>query len=175
MDIKSRKASLEVLSESDRERVLQRAVQIDEMRGSPVADVRAAAAEAGISNEAFDQAIAELEREAVGPVKTAPARRRSLAIAVGLVLALAGTWVMRRAVPVEVPATPVEQSFVLRCLSPQQAADLVRPVLGQGGTVVSRGEASQVLVVRGTDAQVAQVRVLLDERDAAACPVSPAP
>jgi len=156
--------------------VLQRAVQIDAMRGSRVADVRAAATEAGISPEAFDQAMAELETETGSTVSPAPTRGRSLLIvASAFAIALAGVYFARRAVPVEAPAATVEQSIVLRCLSPQQAAELLRPVLGETGTVESRGDASQVVTVRGTGEQVERARAMLEERDANACPVPTAP
>ena len=69
---------LDLLSEAARERVLARASEIDAARGTRVADLRAAATEAGISAEAFDQALAELESEEGGVAIAAPkaSRRR---------------------------------------------------------------------------------------------------
>jgi len=98
MDERSRKASLEVLTESARERVLQRAIEIDAARGTPVADLRAAAAEAGISTEAFDQAMAELEGESATvarPQSRSRPRTLWLAVSVVLALAIAALFVMR--------------------------------------------------------------------------------
>jgi hypothetical protein len=80
-----------------------------------------------------------------------------------------------------VPAAPMaEEAIVLRCLSPDEAADLVRPMLQlrENSIVARAGETSRVLTVRGTPAQLQQVKSLLDQQQVAgspACTPRPAP
>ena len=84
----------EVLSEPAAARLLARASELDELRraGSTVAELRAAAAEAGISARAFDAALTELqvaEQERMPAVRQQPPRRsRMLALAVGGMLTI---------------------------------------------------------------------------------------
>lgn len=173
---RSRKATLEVLTESARERVLRRAAEIDAARGSQVADVRAAAVEAGISSDAFDQAIAELESESAPAVRRrrSPLQRTWLRVSAAIVAALLAFVIMRLAAPAPESVAVTEQSFVLRCLPEQQAAELLRPVLGPNATVVTRGEGSGIITVRGTPSELEAARSVIEGREATACPVPPA-
>jgi hypothetical protein len=172
----------EVLSDPVAERLLARASELDaaDGAGAPVADLRAAAAEAGISAGAFDAALAELHRAGQGRVSDVSGRprRRMWARAVGVaVLIAAGTFaIMRSRVPTSATAaatTPmVEEAIVLRCLSPGEAAELVRPLLRlRTNTVVySPTHAPRVLTIRATPAQIQNVRSLLDRREGAGAP-----
>jgi hypothetical protein len=173
---RSRKASLEVLTESARERVLRRAAEIDAARGSQVADVRAAAVEAGISSDAFDQAIAELESESTPAVRRPRSRlqRTWLRVSAAIVAALLAFATMRLLAPAPASVAMVEESFALKCLPAGQAAELVRPLVAPNGAVFTRGDDSRIITVRGTGEQLARVQPALDQRDAAACPVPPA-
>ena len=68
----------EVVPEQVATRLLERASEMDAARtsGSSVADLRAAAAEAGISAQSFDAALAELQREVTVGAAIAPKRSR---------------------------------------------------------------------------------------------------
>jgi hypothetical protein len=77
-------------------------------------------------------------------------------------------------------APMVEEAFVLRCLSPGEAAELVRPLLHlRTNTVVySPTHAPRVLTIRATAAQIQNVRSVLDQHEGAgapACASKPAP
>jgi hypothetical protein len=84
----------EVLSEPTAARLLARASELDEARraGSTVADLRAVAAEAGISAPAFDAALEEVrvaEQERLSDVRhQRPRRSRTVALAVAGMLAI---------------------------------------------------------------------------------------
>lgn len=168
----------EVLSETVTTRVLARASELDAARatGATVSELRAAAAEAGISAAAFEAALAEVqgaESQPVAHVESRPRRRLGLlATSVALVALLAVVLVSMRVVPNVAPVTsPVEQTFRLRCVSSAQAADLIRPLLQPSNTLVFPPDSREV-VVRARQAQLENVRAALDraEREAPACP-----
>jgi hypothetical protein len=176
----------ELLSEAAAARLLARASELDAAgrAGSEVADLRLAAAEAGISAHAFDAALAELQRagQARAPDVSAPPRRRRLlwAFATGAAAIMAGgaltvwhDWT---------PAGPpmVEEAMLLRCLSPGEAAELVRPhlTLRSNRVVYPAANASRVLTLRATPAQLQQVRSVLaayEGTGSPACATRPAP
>ena len=170
-----------MLPEKVSERLLRRASELDvaNRSGAEVAKLRAAAAEAGISHAAFDAALAELREEENAQVAAPAARSRSTsrvwAIVVGAIaILLAGVITMRTVVPV--PAVVVEQSFALRCLSPDQAMALLRPLLddGESGIRASPSRAPGIITVRTTPEQMQRVRSTLEVQDvagSAACAV----
>lgn len=106
-------------------RLIERASELDvhHAAGSAVADLRAAAAEAGISARAFNAALAELHGQENAPVPEVQVVPRTRS----------RKWV----------APVVEASILLRCLSPGEAAALMSPLLTTGsGTVVAGGPAA---------------------------------
>jgi hypothetical protein len=175
-----------VLPESLATRVLERAVELDQMRtaGSSVADLRSAAAEAGISAGAFDAALAELEHGDRVPAPAAPKRkpkRVRLSVIAGTVAVLVGFFAFMRTVPepVQVPAEPMnEEAIVLRCLTPTEAAEVIRPLAQLYPNIVLRtAESSRVLTIRATEKQLQQIKALLDQHEApgsTACATRPA-
>ena len=171
----------EVLSAPAAARLLARASELDELRraGSTVSELRAAAAEAGISAPAFDAALVELQAagQATLPEVKKPPRRRSrlAALAAGGVVAL--VFVSRMLFPTSGAAEPlVEESIPLRCLSANQAAELVRPLHTDGNTTLSGKDGRDVLTIRATPEQVQRVRSTIAEREESlACTVPPAP
>lgn len=163
----------EVLTDQMAQRILARAAELDAAQKAAVevANLRAAAVEAGISSSAFDSALDEIQGDAQPPA--APSRRRgprSRALILGAsVLVVFGAMAVTRAVaPVRIPMA--EQAFLLRCLPAGEAAELIRPMLGPTSTVaVSPARAPSTLTVRSTPEHMARVRAFLDERDGAAC------
>lgn len=178
----------EVLPESAAARLLARASELDAARGAgaAVTELRAAAAEAGISARAFDAALAELHGtgQARVPAVSGRLRRRprTWALAAGLA-ALIGAGalaVTQTRVPAGAAAPVVEEAFLLRCLSPGEAAELIRPLLTlpTNGIVYSPAHAPRVLTVRATPAQIQNARSVLDRYESAgspACAPGPAP
>lgn len=181
----------EVLSDPVAERLLARASELDAAHGAGAAvdDLRAAAAEAGISAGAFDAALAELHgagQARMPEVSGRPRRRPRPWARVVLVAALiaAGAFaVIRSRTPTDAvagaAAPMVEEAFVLRCLSPGEAAELVRPLLHlRTNTVVYSRTHPRVLTIRATPAQIQNVRSVLDQYEGAgapACASKPAP
>lgn len=180
----------EVLPEPVATRLIDRAIELDAAprTGAPVAELRAAAAEAGISAAAFEAALAELraaEEQRTHKATGRPRRSRArpfVAVLLGLA-AFTGYAGLRRATPVDSAAAAVpvvEQAFLLRCLSPGEAAELIRPLLHlPANTIVhSPARAPRVLSVKGTADQMASVKALLDKHESAesaACASRPAP
>lgn len=181
-------ADPDVLPDSVTSRLLERASELDAAQrvGVTVADLRAAAAEAGISANAFDAALAELqvtEQRAVVAARTQPRRfRRMLATAASVIVALivVGAIAVGRTTPAPGAAAPiVEKAFLLRCLSSEQGAALVRPLLDLPANriVISPEKATRVVTIRGTPAQLEKVRAALDQYEgtgSAACARGPA-
>ena len=174
----------EILSEPVAARLLERASELDvaHRAGSAVVDLRAAAAEAGISASAFDAALVELHDSQKTPLPFAGAstRRRSRTWAlIGAVAALIALYAIARSrapTPVSdvaVPGVPiVEEAIQLRCLSPGEAAELIRPLLQlRSNTVVySPANAPRLIVIRATVAQMRSVRSLLEKHEGVGSP-----
>ncbi|HJU73674.1 MAG TPA: hypothetical protein VJ717_07995 [Gemmatimonadaceae bacterium] len=178
----------EVLREPAASRLLARASELDaaQRAGLTVAELRAAATEAGISPYAFEAALTELRDDGQVPASVAapPARRprRWAVFGLAALMALSTLFFARRVVPVEADAAAVptvEEAFLLRCISTEQAAELVRPLLTlPANTVVHSPRAPQVLTIRATPQQMQNVRVLLDRYEGAgspSCPTTPPP
>jgi hypothetical protein len=163
----------QVLSAHVDERVLARAAELDAAQRNAVeiANLRAAAVEAGISASAFDSALEELREREQSPAAYAPRRRpRIRALILGIAaLIVAGAITITRVG--QSPAAPiVEEAFVLRCLLPGEAAEVIRPMLEPTATIViSPRQAPRVLTVRTTPDQMSDVRVVVDQQDGAAC------
>ncbi len=172
---RSAKPDPEVLSETVRTRLLERASELDAAyrAGGTVAELRAAAVEAGISAPAFDAALAELrdaEQTSLAQVTPQPRRRSRVwaftAMVVGL-FAVGSVGVSRRLVPTSA-APMVERTLPLRCLSPEQAAELVRPLLHLPENIVY--SRAGVLTIRATPEQIENVRSVLNENENRASP-----
>ncbi|HEY0023326.1 MAG TPA: hypothetical protein VGB24_10465 [Longimicrobium sp.] len=165
--------------------LLARASELDAVRwgGSSVADLRASAAEAGISAEAFDAALAEFQRtpRAGGPASPRRSRWALGAGAVALLLAgmLVGSGTGRRGGGGVAPGVPtIEEAIVLRCLAPGDAAELVRPVLQDRSSrvLVNPAHAPRVITIRATPALLRQAKAVLAEHEGAGsgtCAVPP--
>ena len=164
----------EVLPNQLSERLLARAAELDaaQRAGANIAELRAAAAEAGISPAAFDTALDELRAgQQAPPVQSSRRRPRIGGLALGLfAVIVVGFFAVGRGVaPATIPT--IEQSFLLRCLPVGEAAELVRPMLEpkSGLIMASPTRAPRVLSVRTTPEQMPAVRALLDRQDGAAC------
>lgn len=173
------------LSSADADRLLRRAAELDADRGATVTQLREAAREAGISAAGFDAALAELQHrpaEAPAPA-TAPrrtdrgVRRRLGAAGLAVLLAVGAMVAVRNRPSGDAGAAPVtataEEAFLLRCLAPGEAAELVRPFLAadrSARATIAPDHAPRVLTIRATPARLAQVRALLAERDGAGSP-----
>ena len=186
----------ERLTQSAAERLLTRASDLDAARGagSDVHALRSAAAEAGISMPAFDAALAELREADKAPLLEVRAqlRRRArfwgLAVAGMFVFALGAVfflWVARRA-PAGVSVGPpegapvVEESILLGCLSPGEAAEMVRPLLTlpSNTIVISPERAPRVLTLTATPTQLEEVKAMLSKVEdpaSQACATRPTP
>ncbi len=167
----------ERLSDAAAKRLLTRASELD-ATGAAVTDLRAAAAEAGISPQAFDAALAEMrgdEQASAVAVAPPPARRRRRGRLFAVVLGLVFWVIMRSRGPsdVEVVAPPagamVEETVLLRCLAPQQAAELIRPHLALPTNTIGIPAApgSRSVTVFATPEQLRRVRSVLDQQDVA--------
>jgi len=156
----------EHLSETKASQLLERASQLDALRhtGAPVSELRAAAIEAGISAQAFDAALEELQardmaRPAGNSLRTWRHPRRWAAVAGMVLLAGVGVVELGRAIAPDAPVTPLTvQSLPLGCLSGADAAEFVRPILSSPQNEVVYREGTRVLTVRGTPEQLKTVR-----------------
>lgn len=179
----------ELLSEPNAARLLARASELDELRraGSSVADLRAAASEAGISKPAFDAALTEMQiaKQAPLPAVRKPASLRSTLRLVAASLAIVGGYTLysysvpdspTEAAP---PTAVTEEAIPLRCLSGAEAAVVARPILDRSwNTVVVNPSAPNVITIRATAAQSQQVKSALDALErggsqACAAPIAP--
>jgi hypothetical protein len=163
----------EILPAALAERVLKRASELDAVRagGSAVAELRAAAAEAGISADAFDAALGELQKadQVPAPVPAVSTRRWrglffGLATLGAFFLLLAAVFIpMRLAAPA--PAALVSQTIQLKCLSADQALDLIRPLLTDRTTTVRTPNSTSTFIIRGTPEQVKTAQAAIDKVD----------
>ncbi len=174
----------EILSAPIAARLLERASELDvaHRAGSAVVELRAAAAEAGISASAFDAALVELRdsRKASLPDAGVRTRRRSRMWAlIGAVAALIAVGTIARSrgpSPVGEVTGPgagfVEEAIQLRCLSPGDAAELIRPLLPHrsNSVVYSPANAPRLITIRATVAQMQSVRSLLEKHEGVGSP-----
>lgn len=159
----------EILPDPVATRVLQRASELEALRraGASVAELRAAALEAGISESAFEEALGEIQRaeSAAAPDVRRPTRSR---IRIGAALAavaliLTGILVSRTVTPV--PANVVEETFTLRCIPANEAASMLRPILVRTGTISFSMRIPTELRITGSPEQLRQARDILAEQD----------
>jgi hypothetical protein len=196
------KPEAEVLTESVAARLLTRASELDAARlaGVSVSELRAAALEAGISTQAFDAALAELqgaelqgaelqgaEQARVPDVSAQPRRApktRALAAKVTALVFAAGALILflgRVTTVASAPPGPplVEETVLLRCLSPGEAAALIRPLFGlrtDGVVLYAPQRAERVLIIRATPSQLRRAKAVLEEHEgtgSAACAARP--
>ena len=182
----------DVLTESVAARLLARASELDAARvaGVSVSELRAAAVEAGISTRAFDAALAELqgaEQARVPDVSAQPRRApktRALAAKVTALVFAAGALILflgRVTTVASAPPGPplVEETVLLRCLSPGEAAALIRPLFGlrtDGVVLYAPQRAERVLIIRATPSQLRRAKAVLEEHESvgsAACTARP--
>ena len=187
----------EVLTESVAARLLTRASELDAARlaGVSVSELRAAALEAGISTRAFDAALAELQgaelqdaEQARGPDVSVQPRRaprtRALAAKVTALVFAAGALILflgRVTTVASAPPGPplVEETVLLRCLSPGEAAALIRPIFAlrtDGVVLYAPQRAERVLILRATPSQLRRAKAVLEEYEgagSAACAARP--
>ena len=179
-----RPAEPNVLSESDATRLLQRASELDAASSAhlQLAELRAAATQAGISANAFDAALEELQAAKSRVVAESeptprPRRRWTVLVAIAAVLGAFGVFGSMRVVPAA-QASAIEEVFLLRCLSPGEARALISPILARSGAAYAPANARRVLVVRASQPQIDKVRSILEKEEApgsTACAVRPAP
>lgn len=170
----------EVLSEPVRTRLLERATELDSAyrASGTVAELRAAAIEAGISGPAFDAALAELRDAEQSKASDARARNkrrgrlRTFAAAIVGVIALGSIGLARSPTPTSASTLIIEESIELRCLSSSQAAELARPYLGLPTNTVAYSPERRpgVLTIRATREQIDKVRAALNRNDGAGSP-----
>lgn len=161
------------------ERLLERASQLDAAREGevPVAQLRAVAAEAGISGVAFDAALAELQSvgEQRAPEVRGQLRRRRMMwslVAVAALIAGSTLVISQRAAPAAtVPMA--DEAYMLRCLSAVDAMGLIRPHLTLEANTVRVQEGSRVLNIHATPAQLQQIKAVLDKYESAGSPACP--
>jgi hypothetical protein len=171
----------ELVPERVATRLLERASEMDVARtsGSSVADLRAAAAEAGISAQSFDAALAEMQGEARVDAQWSPPRphRRWLTWALAAVVLLpTAALVASRLAPItsgvasSVPL--VEEAIVLGCLTPDEAGALIRPVLRDAGSkiVANSARAPRVITITATPDRMQAAKAVLAKNDAEGSP-----
>jgi hypothetical protein len=164
----------EVLSAPVAERLLKRASELDAVRtsGTAVAELRAAAAEAGISADAFDAALGELQKadQAPAPVAAVGTRRwRSLFIGlagVGAIALVVGMIVIPTRLAVPVPVRMAEHTIQLKCFPADKAVELIRPLLTDPANSILRpGNTTSTVIIRATPEQLENVQAALANVD----------
>ena len=180
MDHQRSERDRQILPDQVATRVLERASELEALRraGASVAELRAAALEAGISESAFEEALGEIERADAAAVpdvrRPIRSRIRLAAAVIALALLLIGFFVMRMIAPASPGVAAVEETFTLRCMPANEAASMLRPILAQSGTIQLSMRIPTELTITGTPDQLRQARSILAERDvpgSAACPV----
>ena len=180
------KPEVQVLDEPLAARVLARASELESALGASVTvtDLRAAAAEAGISTRAFDAALAEVqnaERAHIPP--SGPRGRRRLmwpiTVMFAFLITVATFAVGRTVAPAPVPAagSMVEEAFLLRCLSQSQAAEMIRPVLRDRthATIYAPGNAAGILRIHATPEDMQRARSVIDKYEGPGAPTCTVP
>lgn len=161
-------------------RLLERASELDAAHRAHFVDVaalRAAANEAGISERAFNEALAELEGHpptAETSSKSQRPRRRGTLAAAAAAFALSALLVFRLAAPapgsvrarsaparaVAAGAEIVEQSYTLPCAPSADALDRIRDGLAHASSIRTRSN-SPVIEIRATIAGHREIKALL--------------
>ncbi|MEO7520176.1 MAG: hypothetical protein ABIW79_00030 [Gemmatimonas sp.] len=187
----SLEASAEVVPAEVAARLLARASELDMQYGDDnavvtqsveidlraVTDLRKAAIEAGISRRAFDAAFAELgrvEQDRVPDVSRRPMRRSRMwgLVAAAVTVIAAGAIAVEQSRPWMPTAATVEEAFVLRCITAEEATPLVLSVVGdpRNTQLTIHTSAPRVLTIRTTPAQMRNVRAVLAEYEGTGSP-----
>lgn len=173
------------VSEPAAARLLARASELDvAFRGNvAIAELRAAALEAGISQAAFEAALAELQAEDVVRAVPPPKEKRrnpvKWALAAVLGVFFFGSYVVPRGQGVaEAKAPMLEETVFVRCVSPQEAVRLLRPILidRQNRVSLTPADPAGIIRIRATEEQLKRVRFVLEQYEGApgtTCPVRP--
>lgn len=154
---RERKPTRDVLPDEIASRLLARASELDALRDDDlaVADLRAAAAEAGISAPAFDAALSELRRTGRVPTSVGvPRRRRGLrlgaAFVAGATLIAAGIFALARQLPsksTSVTGTDELPKAVAAVAGPTQA--VIRSADGAPSVTMAVGRDGQLFAALG--------------------------
>lgn len=177
-----------VLSEPAAERLLAHASELDKRHGAgvTVADLRAAASEAGIATTAFDEALAELDEDQHSPTPAPRARAKSrsrvviFTIALHVAVVAVAVMATRPSGQGQVARVPLlEETLVLECLAPAEAAEMILPLLRfkENQMQINPTRAPRVVNLRVTAEQLVQVKALLapyEAADSRTCQTRPA-
>ena len=109
---------------------------------------------------------------AASALRTSRRRKVALYYRVGLGLAAAATVLtvfLSRALPSAPQTVLLKETFRLQCLSPDQAAEVLRPIVGMSGMITSRAHSPLGLITVQTSPEVMQrVQSVLDRYDSPA-------
>lgn len=177
-----------VLTDAMATEVLARASELDQQRasGTAVSDLRTAATEAGITADSFDAALAELQARSYGSGQQLRGRaRRRMGVIIAstaavLLASLVTLAAIRRRSVSDVQAAPsrlIDEAIVLQCLTPDEAAELIRPVpnLRQVRVVIRPAQAPRLIALTATAVQLQQVKALLAPYEAPGSPTCATP
>ena len=148
----------ELLSQGAARQLLERAGQID-AESTSVDTLRAAAREAGISEEAFETALMEMRGKVANhdrPKRKPAVQRIVVGMAVFFMALAVFVVIPRRVAPREFAA----HEFIVQCLPMQTAADIARTTLGPDAAVSWRG-GSRIMRIRATPDQMFQLDAAL--------------
>lgn len=163
----------EVLPVKQAEELLARASELDvaNASGSAIADLRQAAQEAGISAQSFDAALAEMHDVPRKPAVPAPRRTRRRMIigaVLGFLTAITVNSLRHPSSSLTPASSLVTEDMVLKCITPEDAAQLIRPVLQKPAAtvVISGAPGTRVLTVKATRDQMQQAKATIDRYEA---------
>ncbi|MDQ8165985.1 MAG: hypothetical protein P3A28_09565 [Gemmatimonadota bacterium] len=153
------------------ERILARASELD-ANSAHVAELRSAAAEAGISASAFDAALAEYREGArdrvTARVPEYGTRRRGLIATLIAFLAVGALFFFMRVVPNSVQvADPYSTRIPLNCTTPDAAAALARSMLDDRTSTIQTGPGN-ITISAPTQEQIDRVREAIAQRERSA-------
>ena len=174
MDPRRPEGERKILSSDASERLFARAAELDaaEKAGAEVDRLRAAAVEAGISPTAFDAALDEMHDKPAAVVRQPPTHASRMTARIIGTLGVIVAVLVYRVTGSSTPRT-IDQSFTLSCLSVNDAAKLVEPVLDRKFDEFSISKnAPHVISIVATKEQMQQVSALIERQDAA-CATQP--
>jgi len=112
---------------------------------------------------------APVERTALRAIEASRRRRvvRYYEIAVGIAMAASlVSFVMVRRVPARVPVATVSETFRLQCLSPDQAAEVLRPYRSSTSSIsISSRSTLSIINVRAVPEEMQKLRSVIDRYD----------
>lgn len=160
------------------ERILARASELD-ANSAQVAELRSAAAEAGISSSAFDAALAEYrdgsrENVAARVPEYGTRRRGVVAMLIGF-LAVGALFFLMRTVPNSAQVVdPFSTRIPLSCTTPDAAAALARSMLDDRTSTIQTGPGN-ITISASTQDQLDRVRDAIAQRERSAGCALPGP